>query len=169
MRRTAAALIGLLVAPAALAGPGEACILTATHTFQSPKKPPIIILKLDCGTKPTDAEQRHADMINNQTNIADGVRYMIGEGYELEAGTVMNSYTGNAIISTYVFAKELEVAPAFKPMETDEFDDLEDAFPVLDDAAPAAPSDKAAAPATPATPGDKAAPAQPAGGDEFDD
>ena len=56
MRRIAAVLLGLLAAPSALAG-GEACILTGTHTIMGGKKPPIITLRLDCGTSPSDAER----------------------------------------------------------------------------------------------------------------
>jgi hypothetical protein len=127
MRRIAAVLLGLLAAPSALAG-GEACILTGTHTILGGKKPPIITLRLDCGTSPSDAERRHVDMVGNSQNIADGVRYMVGEGFDIASGSTMNSYTGNSIVSTYTFVKPRIVAsgaPELPPMPAMEDESLD--------------------------------------------
>ena len=51
-------------------------------------------------------------MVGNSQNIADGVRYMVGEGFDIASGSTMTSYTGNSIVSTYTFVKPRAVAAA---------------------------------------------------------
>ncbi len=106
LRSLQAGMIAALLAPAnlALAAP-KACILTATETLTSPRKPNIFTMKLDCGTSPEGEQDTAVAMVNNQQNTVDALGFVLGLGYEVEAATTMVSYTGNAVISTFTLVK----------------------------------------------------------------
>ncbi len=146
-----AVVLATLASPVALAqdAKADACILTATETIKAPKKPREFTLRLDCGSEPTTDQQTAAAVVASKANIADGLQFALGLGYEIEGASTINSFTGNAIYTYYTLVRGAGfVAGAAKPA-TDELDELEDADePAEVPVTP--PADPAATPATPA-------------------
>jgi hypothetical protein len=141
-RPVVAGLMASLLAPVAMAKEGpDVCILQATETLTSPKKPNIFTMRLDCGEEPTVEQETAVAMISAKENTADSVSYMLGAGFDLSSSTTMVSYTGNAVITTFVFAKS-PVANTINgytpimapPAGMDDLDDLPEASePDMDD------------------------------------
>lgn len=118
-----ALVLALSSAAAVAAEPkGDACILTATEAITAPKKPALTVLKLDCGTTPTVDQQKAAAAIAAKANIADGLQYLVGAGYDLKGSTTLIHYSGRSVISLFTFVKGAGVAAAV----TEEADGLED-------------------------------------------
>lgn len=100
----------------------EVCVLTATETITAPKKPNIFTMSLDCGSEPSRTQATAIVDIVQMDNAVDALQRLYGVGFELEGSTTMVSYTGNAIISTYVMVSEPEEEPktVYMPMPADD-------------------------------------------------
>jgi len=121
-----AVVLATLASPVALAqeAKADACILTATETIKAPKKPREFTLRLDCGSEPTTDQQTAAAVVASKANVADGLQFALGLGYEIEGASTINSFTGNAIYTYYTLVRDAGlVAAAAKPAA----DELEDA------------------------------------------
>lgn len=118
----------------------EVCILTATETLTAPRKPNIFETKLDCGRQPSEEQKVLVAEVNNAMNAADALVFVVAEGYELESASTRNSYTGNAIISTFALVKGGEdEAPGMigmPPLDSRFSDSTLDGLPEADDPAP---------------------------------
>jgi hypothetical protein len=101
---------------------GDACVLTVHDTVVGPKKPHEIVLQLDCGSKPTETQALHVAQISNLRSMADGVQYMTGAGYEIEAYAAFVTFTGSGVTHVYTFVQDAEA-----PAATSEDEGLDDA------------------------------------------
>jgi hypothetical protein len=105
-------LLGTLASSAALAqqvtppAKPQACILNATEVLTAPRKPNIYRSELDCGSAPTTEQQAAVLTVASKENTVDALGHLLSLGYEVEAATTRNSYSGNAIITTFVLVKE---------------------------------------------------------------
>lgn len=102
----AAATLLALSTPAFADGGTEVCVLTSTETRTAPKKPNIFETALDCGTEPTDEQAYLADVVNNAMNTVDALEAVAKAGYEIEAASWRDSYTGREIIAKYTLVRE---------------------------------------------------------------
>jgi hypothetical protein len=106
---------------------GDACVLTVHDTVVGPKKPHEIVLQLDCGAKPTEAQALHVAQISNLRSMADGVQLMTGAGYEIEGYTAFVTFTGSGVTHVFTFVQDAG-APA-APSEDEGLDDAAEPAP----------------------------------------
>lgn len=102
-------LVCTLLAPAAFADDGEesrgVCILEATETITSPKKPNLHTMKLNCGSSPSEMQTYTINTVKGMENEVDAVQAVLALDYDIASSTTRNEYTGNSIITTYVFVE----------------------------------------------------------------
>lgn len=106
LRPVLVGLLASLVLPSAAMAKGpEVCILQATETITSPRKPNLFTMKMDCGSDPTHEQQTALSLVSTSDNTPDVLSHLLGLGYSVASATTMVSYTGNSVISTYTLAK----------------------------------------------------------------
>jgi hypothetical protein len=107
-------LLGCLASSAALAQEAkpQACILNATETLTAPRKPNLFRMLLDCGTAASTEAQGAVLAVNAKENTADALNHLLALGYEVEAASTRHTYSGNAIVTTFVLVKESGAAAA---------------------------------------------------------
>ncbi|MCB9664444.1 MAG: hypothetical protein H6732_10035 [Alphaproteobacteria bacterium] len=100
----AALTLGVLLpvaTPAAHAGDAQVCILRSIESRTAPKKPNIFETVLDCGPAPTPQQEALAAEVNNAMNAAAALEVMVRAGYEIEASSWRDSFTGRQELGIY--------------------------------------------------------------------